>query len=65
MAMARGGQVVAPPTAGQLIAITGDANMMLVVMAAALVVSVIFAFSSELAARYALHAVPIRRQISP
>jgi hypothetical protein len=33
-------------------------------MAAALVVSIIFAFSSELAARYALHAVSIRRQIS-
>ncbi len=64
MAMARGGQVVAPPAAGQLIGITGDANLMLAVMAAALVISVIFAFSSELAARYALHAVPVGRRIS-
>ena len=64
MAMARGGQVVAPPAAGQLIGVTGDASLMLLVMAAALVVSIIFAFSSELAARYALHAAPVRRQIS-
>jgi AAHS family 4-hydroxybenzoate transporter-like MFS transporter len=50
MAIARGGQVVAPPAAGQLIGATGDASLMLLVMAAALVISIIFVFcSSELA----------------
>jgi hypothetical protein len=50
MAIARGGQVVAPPAAGQLIRATGDASLMLLVMAAALVISIIFVFcSSELA----------------
>ena len=65
MAMARGGQVVAPPAAGQLIGVTGDASLLLLAMAAALVVSIVFVFfSRELAARYAVHAAPVRRQIS-
>jgi MFS transporter, AAHS family, 4-hydroxybenzoate transporter len=58
MAMARAGQVVAPSAAGQLIGVTGDASLMLLVMATALVASIFFAFSSELAARYAVHAAP-------
>jgi MFS transporter, AAHS family, 4-hydroxybenzoate transporter len=50
MAIARAGQVVAPPAAGQLIGATGDASLMLLAMAAALVISIIFVFcSSELA----------------
>jgi AAHS family 4-hydroxybenzoate transporter-like MFS transporter len=63
MAMARGGQVVAPSAAGQLIGITGDGSSMLLAMAVALAVSIIFVFSSELTARFALHAAPVRRRI--
>jgi len=42
MAMARGGQVVAPLAAGQIIGATGDGRLMLLIMAAALLVSIIF-----------------------
>jgi AAHS family 4-hydroxybenzoate transporter-like MFS transporter len=44
MAMGRGGQVVAPLAAGPIIAATGDGSVMLLVMAAALIVSIIFVF---------------------
>jgi AAHS family 4-hydroxybenzoate transporter-like MFS transporter len=44
MAMGRGGQVVAPLVAGQIIGATGDGSMMLLVMAAALIVSILFVF---------------------
>jgi MFS transporter, AAHS family, 4-hydroxybenzoate transporter len=44
MAMGRGGQVVAPLVAGQIIGATGDGSLMLVVMAAALVISIAFVF---------------------
>ena len=44
MAMGRGGQVVAPLVASQIIGATGDGSIMLLVMAAALLVSIIFVF---------------------
>jgi MFS transporter, AAHS family, 4-hydroxybenzoate transporter len=44
MAMGRGGQVVAPLAAGQIIGATGDGSVMLLVMASALVVSIAFVF---------------------
>lgn len=44
MAMGRGGQVAAPLAAGQIIGATGDGSLMLLVMAAALIVSIIFVF---------------------
>jgi MFS transporter, AAHS family, 4-hydroxybenzoate transporter len=44
MAMGRGGQVVAPLVAGQIIGATGDGSLMLLVMAAALIVSILFVF---------------------
>jgi MFS transporter, AAHS family, 4-hydroxybenzoate transporter len=44
MAMGRGGQVVAPLVAGQIIGATGDGSVMLLVMAAVLLVSIIFVF---------------------
>lgn len=44
MAMGRGGQVVAPLVAGQIIGVTGDGSVMLLVMAAALIVSILFVF---------------------
>ena len=68
MAMARGGQVVAPPAAGQLIGITGDANLMLLVMAAALVVSIIFVSSqanSLRATRSTLYRSGVRSHSDP
>jgi hypothetical protein len=42
--MGRGGQVVAPLVASQIIGATGDGSIMLLVMAAALLVSIIFVF---------------------
>src|SRR6478752_1401831 len=44
MAMGRGGQVAAPLAAGQIIGATGDGSVMLLVMAAVLIVSIIFVF---------------------
>ncbi len=44
MAMGRAGQVVAPLVAGQIIGATGDGSVMLLVMAAALIVSILFVF---------------------
>jgi AAHS family 4-hydroxybenzoate transporter-like MFS transporter len=44
MAMGRGGQVVAPLAAGQIIGATGDGNLMLLIMALALVISIAFVF---------------------
>jgi AAHS family 4-hydroxybenzoate transporter-like MFS transporter len=44
MAMGRGGQVVAPLVAGQIIGATGDGSLMLLVMAVALVISIAFVF---------------------
>jgi MFS transporter, AAHS family, 4-hydroxybenzoate transporter len=57
MAMARGGQVVAPLVAGQIIGATGDGNVMLLVMAAALIVSIVFVFLLGRTQRVA-HTVP-------
>jgi AAHS family 4-hydroxybenzoate transporter-like MFS transporter len=64
MAIARGGQVVAPPAAGQLIGATGDASLMLLVMAAALVISIIFVFCSSELAGSTRCAPQVRHQIS-
>jgi MFS transporter, AAHS family, 4-hydroxybenzoate transporter len=44
IAMGRGGQVVAPLAAGQIIGATGDGSLMLLVMASALVISIAFVF---------------------
>ena len=44
MAMARGGQVVAPLVAGQIIGATGDGRLMLLIMAASLIFAIIFVF---------------------
>jgi MFS transporter, AAHS family, 4-hydroxybenzoate transporter len=44
MAMGRGGQVVAPLVAGQVIAATGDGSTMLLGLAATLLISVFFVF---------------------
>jgi len=44
IAMGRGGQVVAPLAAGQIIGATGDGSLMLIVMASALVISIAFVF---------------------
>jgi MFS transporter, AAHS family, 4-hydroxybenzoate transporter len=44
MAMGRGGQVVAPLVAGQIIGATGDGSLMLLVMAVVLVISIAFVF---------------------
>jgi MFS transporter, AAHS family, 4-hydroxybenzoate transporter len=60
IAMGRGGQVVAPLAAGQIIGATGDGSLMLLIMASALVVSIAFVFLLGRARREA-HPAPSSR----